>query len=86
MEYVEQQNLRLGVVNFLNTAPLIDGISAIDGIQLLPRVPSELIGCIEHGEVDIALASSIDYQRSEWKLTLTLNQLTENIDSEVFPP
>ena len=70
MEHVESQNLRLGVVNFLNTAPLIDGISAIEGIQLLPRVPSELIGCIERDEVDIALASSIDYQRSEKQLRI----------------
>jgi chorismate dehydratase len=70
MESVQQQNLRLGVVNFLNATPLIDGISTVQGIDLVPKVPSELTGCLERGEVDIALSSSIDYQRSEEQLCI----------------
>ncbi len=70
MVHVQQQHLRLGVVNFLNSTPLIDGISTIDGVALVPKVPSELVGCLERGEVDFALASSIDYQRSPKQLSI----------------
>lgn len=70
MEQQGQQKLRLGVVNFLNTAPLIDGMSTIQGVELIPKVPSELIGCLERNEVDIALSSSIDYQRSQKQLRI----------------
>ena len=64
MEAVQDQTIRVGVVNFLNATPLIEGMSAVEGIELVPKVPSDLIGCLERGEVDFALASSIDYQRS----------------------
>jgi predicted solute-binding protein len=70
MEQQRQQTLRLGVVNFLNTAPLIDGLSTIQGVELIPKVPSELIGCLERNEVDFALSSSIDYQRSQKQLRI----------------
>ena len=63
-------NVRLGVVNFLNTAPLISGMEFVDGVEFVHEVPSELIGCLERHEVDIALASSIDYQRSEIDLRI----------------
>lgn len=61
---VKQQDVRLGVVDFLNTAPLISGLERVDGIEFVHKVPSALIGCLERNEVDLALASSIDYQRS----------------------
>jgi len=64
------QQLRLGVVNFLNTTPLIEGLELTDGIALVPRVPSSLVGCLEEGVVDFALASSIDYQRSSHDLRI----------------
>ncbi len=64
------QQVRLGVVSFLNTVPLIDGLETIEGISLIPKVPSSLIGCLEAGEVDLALASSIDYQKSSESLRI----------------
>ena len=64
MQQVKQEILRLGVVNFLNATPLIDGIETTQGINLIQKVPSELVGCLERDEVDFALASSIDYQKS----------------------
>jgi chorismate dehydratase len=64
------QQVRLGVVSFLNTVPLIDGLELVDGISLVPNVPSSLIGCLEAGEVDLALASSIDYQKSKESLRI----------------
>ena len=67
---MKQQVLRLGVVNFLNATPLIDGIASIQDIELVPKVPSELVGCLERNDVSIALASSIDYQRSEDALSI----------------
>ena len=39
-----QVELRIGVVNFFNASPLIEGISKVDGITLVPKVPSELSG------------------------------------------
>lgn len=68
MTSLETAEIRIGVVPFLNAAPLIDGISSIEGIELIPKVPSELIATLERGEVDVALASSIDYQRSSVEL------------------
>ncbi len=70
MLQTEQQILRLGVVNFLNATPLIDGIPSISGIELVPKVPSDLVGCLENWEVDVALASSIDYQKSKSELSI----------------
>ncbi|HIB49918.1 MAG TPA: hypothetical protein EYO40_01285, partial [Phycisphaerales bacterium] len=65
MQQVKQEILRLGVVNFLNASPLIDGIDSVKGINLIHKVPSELVGCLERDEVDLALVSSIDYQISK---------------------
>jgi len=70
MSIVIDQKIKLGVVNFLNATPLIHGISCIDGIELIPRVPSELIRQLEIEAIDVALASSIDYQRSAAELAI----------------
>lgn len=64
------QQVRLGVVSFLNTTPLIEGLELTDGITLVPRVPSSLVGCLERGVVDFSLASSVDYQRSSQDLRI----------------
>ena len=58
------------MVKFLNTVPLIDGLEMMDGISLIPMVPSALIGCLEEDSVDLALASSIDYQISTTDLRI----------------
>ena len=70
LQVTEQQDIRLGVVNFLNTAPLISGLERVEGIEFVHTVPSSLIGCLERNEVDLALASSIDYQRSTVELRI----------------
>ena len=56
--------VRIGVVSFVNTLPLIDGLELLDGVELRHSVPSLLIDQLIAGEVDLALCSSIDYQRS----------------------
>ena len=70
MTVLQCETIRIGVVSFLNSTPLIDGIAEVEGIELVHRVPSELIDCLDNGEVDIALASSIDYQKSKTKIEI----------------
>lgn len=55
---------RLGVVDYLNTAPLVAGLDQLDDIDLRPHVPSALLGELVAGRIDVALCSSIDYQQS----------------------
>jgi len=56
--------IRLGVVSFVNTLPLIDGLEHLADIELRHSVPSLLLDQLLANEVDVALCSSIDYQRS----------------------
>ncbi len=63
-----QPRYRLGVVNYVNTYPLIDGLERVVDLTLRPDVPSRLITLLESGAVDAALCSSIDYQRSDLDL------------------
>ena len=75
----EKQNLRLGVVNFMNSTPLIHGLELNEGIELIPKVPSELIALVEQGDVDFALSSSIDYQQSSCDVSvLPVSALSSN--------
>jgi len=62
--------ISVGVVSFLNTLPLIDGLDHLADICLRPSVPSLLIDQLVSGDVDIALCSSIDYQRSPHPLRI----------------
>ncbi|MEM7229719.1 MAG: menaquinone biosynthesis protein [Planctomycetota bacterium] len=56
---------RLGVVSFVNTLPLIDGLGVWDDFDLQFTVPSLLIDQLLARDVDAALVSSIDYQMSD---------------------
>ena len=56
--------VRLGVVSFLNTLPLIDGLENLADVAMRFSVPSLLLDSLVRDEVDLALCSSIDYQRS----------------------
>ncbi len=53
-----------GVVSYLNTLPLIDGLERLDSLALSHSVPSLLVDMLLAGEVDVALCSTIDFQRS----------------------
>lgn len=61
---------RLGVVSFINTLPLIDGLENLASIELHHSVPSLLLDQLLAGETDLALCSSIDYQRSPMPLQI----------------
>ena len=56
--------VHLGVVSFVNTLPLIAGLDGCRDLDVRPSVPSLLLDRLLAGEADVALCSSIDYQRS----------------------
>lgn len=55
---------RLGVVSFLNSRPLIEGLGYSQGVELLFDVPALLPGRLARGEVDAALIPIVDVLRS----------------------
>ncbi len=66
----ETPAVRVGVVSFVNTLPLIDGLHGCRELDLRAAVPSRLLDRLLTGEVEIALCSSIDYQRSAVPLVI----------------
>ncbi len=62
--------IRLGAVSYLNTLPLIEGFGKLADVLLTLTAPSRLIDLLLAEEVDIALASIIDAQRSPEPVTL----------------
>jgi chorismate dehydratase len=67
---VLRRPIRLGVVSFVNTLPLIDGLEKLADVELKHSVPSLLLDQLLNDEVDVALCSSIDYQRSSKLLVI----------------
>ncbi len=62
--------IRLGVVSFVNTLPLIDGLDDLADVELRFTVPSLLLEQLLNDSVDVALCSSIDYQRADTPLVV----------------
>lgn len=62
--------LRLGVVSYLNTLPLIDGLDRLADLELRHSVPALLLDQLLADEVDVALCSTIDFQRSDVPLRI----------------
>ena len=67
---VARRPIRLGAVSFVNTLPLIDGLENLADLALHYAVPSRLLDMLLDDEVDLALCSSIDYQRSRTPLII----------------
>ena len=65
-----ETELRLGVVSYLNTLPLIDGLERAKGVRIFSDVPSMLAGVLEAGGTDLSLCSVIDQQRATVPLAL----------------
>ena len=61
---------RLGVVSYLNTLPLIDGLEKAEDVEVVAAVPSSLAGLLAVGATDLSLCSVIDQQRSKVPLEL----------------
>ena len=51
---------RIACVNYLNTAPLIEGLDKLGGVTLLPAVPSRIAGMVRRGDADLGLCSIVD--------------------------
>ncbi|MBM4112451.1 MAG: menaquinone biosynthesis protein [Phycisphaerae bacterium] len=64
------ERFRIGVVRYLNTLPLIDGLERLAGIELRHEVPARLVDLLDAGEVQLALGSSIDLLRSRRSLEI----------------
>lgn len=60
--------VRVGVVSFLNSKPLIEGLTGRPGVSLLFDVPAALPDRLNRGEFDVALVPLIDVIRSEGRL------------------
>jgi chorismate dehydratase len=55
---------RLGVVSFLNSRPLIEGLETRGDVELTFDVPAALPARLERGELDAALIPTVDLLRS----------------------
>jgi chorismate dehydratase len=56
--------LKLGYVQYLNTLPLVEGLSQCADLAMHPAVPSKLADMLVSGQVDLALASLVDATRA----------------------
>lgn len=56
--------VRIGFVKYLNTLPLIEGLEACAALRLMAAPPSALAGMLARAEVDLALASLVDFARA----------------------
>ncbi|HAW95847.1 MAG: hypothetical protein CMJ33_06995 [Phycisphaerae bacterium] len=65
-----QRATRVGVVNYINTLPLITGLERLEGITLVPEVPSRQIKMILANEVDFGLCSVIDIVHAEQPMSV----------------
>jgi chorismate dehydratase len=57
--------VRVACVRYLNTAPLVEGLDAVEGLTLVPSVPAAIVGMLASGEADVGLASVVDAARSD---------------------
>lgn len=56
---------RIGVVDFLNAAPLVNGLDRERGLELVYDVPSALSDQLAKGKLDVALVSTVECFRNE---------------------
>lgn len=52
--------LRIGIVKFLNTVPLVEGLDKVSQLSLVPALPSRLSDMLVANNADVALVSIID--------------------------
>jgi chorismate dehydratase len=69
-----QPLVRLGVIDYLNVAPVYDGLrrdmSLLSGVELVAGVPSAMNAALLAGEIDLSNVSSVAYGQhaDEWLL------------------
>lgn len=52
--------IRIACVEYLNTAALVEGLSKLDCLTLIPSVPARIAGMVRDGSADIGLCSIVD--------------------------
>jgi chorismate dehydratase len=62
--------VRLACVRYLNTAPLVEGLEKVAGVELIPAVPSSIAGLVASGAADVGLVSVVDAARSPEPLAM----------------
>jgi chorismate dehydratase len=60
--------LRLGVVPYLNVAPIIHGLKGDDRFELVPEVPSLLSESLHRGAVDLGMIPTIEYPGHDYAI------------------
>jgi chorismate dehydratase len=63
LEQTPRPRQRIGVVSFLNSKPLIEGLGQAGDVDLVYEVPAKLPAMLESGSVDVALVPVIDLVR-----------------------
>lgn len=65
-----QRTWTLGAVSYLNTKPLVAGLGADDGIELIYDVPARLPALLDAGVVDAALVPVVDllHEGRAWQI------------------
>jgi chorismate dehydratase len=58
---MSEKVLRLGVVPYLNVAPIVHALEGVPGIELVRDVPARLLARLRAGEIDAGTIPSIDY-------------------------
>lgn len=62
--------VRIACVRYLNTAPLVEGLDKLEGVTLIPTVPSRIADAVASGEADVGLVSIVDAVMSQTPLAL----------------
>jgi chorismate dehydratase len=60
--------LRLGVVSYLNSEPLVWGLQGDTEFEIVRDVPARVAEMLHAGEVDLGLIPSIEYARGEYAI------------------
>jgi len=55
--------MQIAAVSYLNTAPLIEGLEAWDGCEMVRAVPAQIAGMVVDGVADLGLVSVVDFAR-----------------------
>lgn len=59
---------RVACVRYLNTAVLVEGLSKLPELSVIPTVPARIAGMVRGGEADIGLVSLIDSAGGDFAL------------------
>jgi len=60
--------LRLGVVPYLNVAPIVYGLSDNPKFQFFREVPSRVADLLHRGEIDLGMIPSIEYAFGDYRI------------------